>query len=203
MPAIGITGGISTGKSTFSDCLREIVPSAKYFNADQAAHSLVELPEVKQQILGEFGKEVFSSIGDLNRARLRAIVFVNATKRRALEQILHPRIRRQWMAEAKKHHNSPEFFFADIPLLYETGGEKWCERVVVVACSRKVQLDRLSKRTPLKSSEAEQILNAQMALDEKIRRADHVVWNNGDRRTLMEQARKLVVLWQEQSWTKI
>jgi dephospho-CoA kinase len=203
MPAIGITGGISTGKSTFSDCLREIVPSAKYFNADQAAHSLVELPEVKQQILGEFGKEVFSSIGDLNRARLRAIVFVNATKRRALEQILHPRIRRQWMAEAKKHHNSPEFFFADIPLLYETGGEKWCERVVVVACSRKVQLDRLSKRTPLKSSEAEQILNAQMALDEKIRRADHVVWNNGDRRTLMEQARKLVVFWQEQSWTKI
>jgi dephospho-CoA kinase len=203
MPAIGITGGISTGKSTFSDCLREIVPSAKYFNADQAAHSLVELPEVKQQILGEFGKEVFSSIGDLNRARLRAIVFVNATKRRALEQILHPRIRRQWMAEAKKHHNSPEFFFADIPLLYETGGEKWCERVVVVACSRKVQLDRLSKRTPLKSSETEQILNAQMALDEKIRRADHVVWNNGDRRTLMEQARKLVVFWQEQSWTKI
>jgi dephospho-CoA kinase len=203
MPAIGITGGISTGKSTFSDCLREIVPSAKYFNADQAAHSLVELPEVKQQILGEFGNEVFSSIGDLNRARLRAIVFVDATKRRALEQILHPRIRRQWMAEAKKHHNSAEFFFADIPLLYETGGEKWCERVVVVACSRKVQLDRLSKRTPLKSLEVEQILNAQMALDEKIRRADHVVWNNGDRRTLMEQARKLVVFWQEQSWTKI
>jgi dephospho-CoA kinase len=203
MPAIGITGGISTGKSTFGDCLREIVPSAKSFDADQAAHLLVELPEVKQEILGEFGNEVFSSTGDLNRARLRAIVFVNATKRRALEQILHPRIRRQWMAEAKKHHNSPEFFFADIPLLYETDGEKWCERVVVVACSRKVQLDRLSKRTPLKRSEAEQMLNAQMPLDEKIRRADHVVWNNGDRGTLMEQARKLVVFWQEQSWTKI
>ena len=203
MPAIGITGGISTGKSTFSDCLREIVPSAKFFSADQAAHSLVELPEVKREILGEFGNEVFSSTGDLNRARLRAIVFGETAKRRALEQILHPRIRRQWMAEAKKHHNSTEFFFADIPLLYETGGEKWCERVVVVACSRKVQLDRLSKRTPLKRSEEEQMLNAQMPLDEKIRRADHAVWNNGDRGTLMEQARKLVVFWQEQSWTKI
>lgn len=202
MPAIGITGGISTGKSTFCDCLRKIVPEAKFFDADFAARSLADLSEVRQEILGEFGSEVFSPGGDLNRAKLRAIVFANATSRRALEQILHPRIRRQWMAEAEKHRNSPDFFFADIPLLYETGGETLCERVVVVACSRKVQLDRLAKRKFLKGSEAEQMLNSQMALDEKIKRADHVVWNDGDRATLMEQAKDLVALWQEQSWKK-
>jgi dephospho-CoA kinase len=202
MPVIGITGGISTGKSTFCDCLREIVPSAKFFDADLAARSLTELPEVKDEILGEFGGEVFSPTGDLNRVKLRAIVFGNATKRRALEQFLHPRIRRQWLAQAEKHHNSPEFFFADIPLLYETGGERWCERVVVVACSRKVQLDRLAKRKSLKGSEAEQMLNSQMDLEEKIKRADHVVWNNGDRATLLEQAKSLVAIWQEQSWKK-
>jgi dephospho-CoA kinase len=202
MPAIGITGGISTGKSTFCDCLREIVPAAKFFDADLAAHSLVELPEVKQEILGEFGGGVFSPDGDLNRAKLRAIVFVEAAKRRALEQILHPRIRRQWIAEAKKHRNSPDFFFADIPLLYETGGETLCERVVVVACSRNVQLDRLAKRKSLERSEAEQMINSQMHLEEKIKRADHVVWNNDDRVTLLEQAKELVALWQEQSWKK-
>jgi dephospho-CoA kinase len=201
MPAIGITGGISTGKSTFSDCLRELVPSAKFFDADLASHSLAELPEVKQEILGQFGSGVFSPTGDLNRAKLRAIVFEDATKRRALEQILHPRIRRQWMAQAERHRNSPDFFFADIPLLYETGGERWCERVVVVACSRNVQLDRLAKRISLKDSEAEQLINSQMALEEKIKRADHVVWNNGDRATLVEQAKSLVALWQEQPWT--
>ena len=76
MPAIGITGGISTGKSTFCDCLREIIPAAKFFDADRAAHSLAELPEVKQEILSEFGGEVFSPDGDLNRAKLRAIVLV-------------------------------------------------------------------------------------------------------------------------------
>jgi len=130
MPAVGITGGISTGKSTFCGCLREIVPAAKFFDADLAARSLPELPEVKQEILGQFGGGVFSPDGDLNRTKLRAIVFADAAKRRALEQILHPRIRRQWMAEAKKHRNSPDFFFADIPLLYETGGETLCERVV-------------------------------------------------------------------------
>jgi dephospho-CoA kinase len=202
MPAIGITGGISTGKSTFCGCLREIVPAAKFFDADLAARLLPELPEVKQEILGQFGGGVFSPDGDLNRTKLRAIVFADAAKRRALEQILHPRIRRQWMAEAKKHRNSPDFFFADIPLLYETGGETLCERVVVVACSRNVQLDRLVKRKSLKRSEAEQMINSQMPLEEKIKRADHVVWNNGDRVTLMEQAKELVALWQEQSWKK-
>ena len=202
MPAIGITGGISTGKSTFCECLREIVPAAKFFDADLAAHLLAELPEVKQEILGQFGGGVFSPDGDLNRAKLRAIVFADAAKRRALEQILHPRIRRQWMAQAERHRDSPDFFFADIPLLYETGGETWCERVVVVACSRRVQLDRLAKRISLKESEAEQIINSQMALEEKIKRADHVVWNNGDRAMLMAQAKSLVALWQEQSWKK-
>jgi len=202
MPAIGITGGISTGKSTFCDCLREILPAAKFFDADLAARSLAELPEVKKEILGQFGSGVFSATGDLNRAKLRAIVFNNATKRRALEQILHPRIRRQWMAQAERHRNSPDLFFADIPLLYETGGETLCERVVVVACSHKVQLDRLAQRKFLKGSEAEQMINSQMALEEKIKRADHVVWNNGERATLMEQTRELVALWQEQSWAK-
>jgi dephospho-CoA kinase len=202
MPAVGITGGISTGKSTFCGCLREIVPAAKFFDADLAARLLPELPEVKQEILGQFGGGVFSPDGDLNRTKLRAIVFADAAKRRALEQILHPRIRRQWMAEAKKHRNSPDFFFADIPLLYETGGETLCERVVVVACSRNIQLDRLAKRKSLKRSEAEQMINSQMPLEEKIKRADHVVWNNGHRVTLMEQAKELVALWQEQSWKK-
>jgi len=202
MPAIGITGGISTGKSTFCECLREIVPTAKFFDADLAAHLLAELPEIKQEIFGQFGGGVFSPDGDLNRTKLRAIVFEDAAKRRALEQILHPRIRRQWMAEAKKHRNSPDFFFADIPLLYETGGETLCERVVVVACSRNVQLDRLAKRKSLKRSEAEQMINSQMPLEEKIKRTDHVVWNNRDRVTLMEQAKDLVALWQGRSWKK-
>ena len=50
MPAIGITGGISTGKSSFSDCLREILPGARFFNADEAAHAVVELSEIKQKL---------------------------------------------------------------------------------------------------------------------------------------------------------
>src|SRR5438132_7621759 len=122
MPAIGITGGICTGKSTFRQCVREIRPAAKFFDADDAAHQLVDFdPQVKKEILAEFGAEVFSGKGDLNRKQLRAIIFHDAAKKSALEKILHPRIRRQWSVEAERHRNSPNFFFADIPLLYETG----------------------------------------------------------------------------------
>src|SRR5882724_12224477 len=202
MPAIGITGGISTGKSTFVECLRELLPVATFFDADEAAHALLNRLEVENQVRREFGARVFSRKGDLNRTKLRAIVFADATKKRTLERILHPRIRRQWRTEAKGHRNSPRFFFADIPLLYETGGETFCDRVVVVACSQKLQLARLRKRMSVKSTEAKQMIHSQMPLEEKIRRADHVVWNNGDRTSLMEQARFLVALWQRQRRTK-
>jgi dephospho-CoA kinase len=202
MPAIGITGGISTGKSTFVECLRELLPVATFFDADQAAHALLSRPEVQKQIRREFGAQVFLSAGDLNRTMLRAIVFADATKKRALEQILHPRIRRQWRTKAKGHRNSPKFFFADIPLLYETGGESLCDQVVVVACSQRVQLARLRKRMSVRTAEAKQMINSQMPLGEKIKRADHVVWNDGDRTSLMEQARFLVASWHEQTWTK-
>ncbi|PYI56760.1 MAG: dephospho-CoA kinase [Verrucomicrobia bacterium] len=203
MAVIGITGGISTGKSTLCGCLREIVPNAKFFNADYAARALVDLdPEVKKEIRREFGNAIFSADQGLNREKLRHIVFIDAAKRRALEQILHPRIRRQWSTEAETHRNSPDFFFADIPLLYETGGERLCDRVVVVACSYRTQLRWLMERMSLERSATEQMINSQMPLEEKIRRADHVVWNNGARTVLADQARCLVALWQKQSWTK-
>jgi len=218
MPAIGITGGISTGKSTFCRCLREIlvgsarcadrtaqraVPTARFFDADDAAHQLVDLDSrVREELLAEFGTEIFSGKGDLNREQLRAIVFQDAAKKSALEKILHPRIRRQWSAEANKHRQSPDFFFADIPLLYETAGETLCDRVVVVACSPSIQLASLLARGGMERTAAEEMIKSQMPLEEKIRRADHVVWNNGDRSVLKDQAEKLIEVWRREKWTR-
>jgi dephospho-CoA kinase len=197
MAVIGITGGISTGKTTFCECLRELVPGATFFNADQSARDLAEHdPEVRELIAQEFGAGIFSAAGDLNRAQMRSIVFADAEKKRALEQILHPRIRRQWSLEAESRRHSTDLFFADIPLLYETGGETLCDSVVVVACSSSVQLARLVARAQLERETAEQMISAQMQLSEKIRRADHVVWNNGARAALAAQAGVLAKHWQ-------
>ena len=202
MPAIGITGGISTGKSTFTQCLRQLLPEAQFFDADIAARQVVDLEEVKRELLETFGLSIFLRGGDLNREALRAIVFQDAAKRGALEKILHPRIRRQWSIEADKHRKSLKFFFADIPLLYETGGETLCDRVVLVACSPEIQLANLMRRMQLERAQAEAMIKSQMPLEEKIKRADHVVWNNGDKSGLAGQAELLVELWRQEKWTK-
>ena len=199
MPAIGITGGISTGKTAFCECLREIIPAAAFFNADQAARQLVEQdPGVGKELAAEFGPSIYSPGGHLNRTELRSIILQSPEKKAALEKILHPRIRRQWSAEAQKYRQPFDFFFADIPLLYETGGEALCDCVVVVACSPDVQMSRLLQRGSIDGTAAEQMIKTQMPLEEKIKRADHVVWNNGVRDGLMHQARALVALWKVQ-----
>src|ERR1700730_5710013 len=196
MPAIGITGGISTGKSTFVNYLRELLPGAKFFDADAMARELTQHDEnVLAEIRRKFGNDIFDANGQLNRSALRAMVFQASEKRRELEQILHPPIRQHWSGEAEKHRKLNDYFFADIPLLYETGGEKLCDRVVVVACSEEVQLRRLMKRTGLDRNSATAIIAAQMALTEKVKRADHVVWNNGRESVLAGQARFLMNLW--------
>lgn len=197
MAVIGITGGIATGKSAFCDCLRELT-AAGFFDADRAAHEISSGdPEARELIAREFGPEAYGPTGDLNRALIRGIVFADAGKKRALEQILHPRIRRQWSQEAESRRNSNDLYFADIPLLYETAGETLCDRVVVVACSADVQLERLMKRTSLSADEARRMIATQMPLADKLRRADHVAWNNGTRAELLEQARLLVALWKQ------
>ena len=179
-------------------CLRQLVQDARFFDADVTARELADRdPEVRGLIEKEFGPEVYSASGDLNREAVRTIVFADAEKKRALEQILHPRIRRQWSLEAESRRNSTEFFFADIPLLYETGGETLCDCVVVVACSPGVQLERLVARTKLDRAAAEEMIFSQMPLTEKIRRANHVVWNNGGRGVLAAQAGLLAKYWQD------
>src|SRR5881275_563095 len=196
MPSIGVTGGISTGKSTFMNCLRQLFPEATFFDADVMARELARQDKnVLAEIRKTFGGRVFTESGELNRDALRGIVFGASEKRRQLEQILHPPIRRHWSREAEKHRQSNQYFFADIPLLYETGGEKLCDRVVVVACSEEIQMRRLMQRTGLDRNAAEGIISAQMPLSEKVKLADHVIWNNGPEGLLEEQARLLTDIW--------
>jgi dephospho-CoA kinase len=197
MSVICITGGIATGKSAVTRLWRARFPAAEFFDADQSARELTDQdPEVRQLIAQTFGSEIYSA-GDLNREALRAIIFADPEKKRALEQILHPRIRRQWAAEAESNRGPNQFFLADIPLLYETGGELLCDRVVVVACSTATQLQRLMARSSLSREAAEKMIAAQMPLTEKMKCADYVIWNNGPETALALQVETLANLWRQ------
>lgn len=188
MPVIGITGGVACGKSTASRIVAEAI-GASVFDADRKVHELLAGdPEVARSLGEQFGPEVLDARGVPDRERLRSLVFLADSARRALERILHPKVRDAWEAEAANFRVAHRFLLVEIPLLYETGGESLCDRVVVVACGRPTQLDRLNARRGLDRITAGRIVDAQMPLPEKVRRADHVIWNAGGTGSLERQA---------------
>ena len=191
MPGIGITGGVATGKSTVARrllmALGNAVP-ADLFDADFEARRLTDTDLVVQKkIKSAFGAQVFDSEGNLARNRLRELVFHDAAARKTLESILHPRIREAWIGRT----HGERLLLADIPLLYETGAEPYFDRIIVTACSRASQIQRLVHGRQLSESIARQMIQAQMPLEEKIRRADYLVWTDCPPDTTEEQVRRI------------
>lgn len=178
MPAIGITGGVATGKTTVARALLDRLPGrlgVSLFSADFEARRLTETDfVVQEEIRSAFGDRVFDPDGNLARNRLRELVFQEAKARKTLEDILHPRIRRAWVHQVA----SERLLLAEIPLLYETVAEKYFDLIIVTACSRKSQNERLVSGRDLPEALVEQMINAQMALEAKIQRADRVVWTD-------------------------
>ncbi len=178
MPSIGITGGVATGKSTVARHLLKLLQRnvpVELFNSDFEARRLTDSDlVVQEEIRAAFGVQVFDSGGNLVRDRLRDLVFHDGTARKVLESILHPRIREAWISRT----GGDGLLLAEIPLLYETGAESYFDRIIVTACSRASQVERIVVERRLLKELAEQIIQAQMDLEEKIRRADWVVWTD-------------------------
>ncbi|MEP6673382.1 MAG: dephospho-CoA kinase [Chthoniobacter sp.] len=191
MPALGITGGVATGKSSFSRALLRYL-SAEIFDADRCAHDLLAEDEgVQKAVVAAFGDDVIGQDGRPDRARLREIVFANPGKRRHLEQILHPIIRDRWMGLAGEAARSDHWFCADIPLLYETNAQSHFAAVIVVACAPRTQRARLREQRQLPNEIAENIIASQFDLTTKVAQADYLIWNDSSDSCLDRQARLL------------
>lgn len=181
MPLIGLTGGIATGKSTVTRMLA--ARGAVTFSADEAARAVLA-PHgfALRRIVEEFGPEMLTSEGVLDRARMGRAVFRDPEARRRLEGILHPLIRsllRDQIEAAQRDLPAHVPIVVEIPLLYEGGLETWFDRVVVVTASEAVQRTRLQQRDHLDAEEAARRIAAQWPLAEKAARADYVVVNDG------------------------
>ena len=191
MPVLGITGGIATGKSTFVQAFAGQLP-AQVFDADLAAHELLSGDlAVRAAVVEAFGTSVLDGEGRPDRQRLRELVFADPSKRKTLEEILHPRIRARWAAGAEQFRDRPDWLLVDIPLLFETGAQSHFERVVVVACSREAQIQRLRENRNIQDALIENIIGAQLDLGSKVRLGQHVIWNDSTREALESQARLL------------
>lgn len=166
------------GKSTVADCLAK--HGLQVVDTDAIARELVKPGSpALAEIATTFGREFTRPDGNLDRARMAARVFGDAKARKELEAILHPRIRKRWQARlAECEAAGAPIAVVVIPLLYETGAEAELDRVICVACSQPTQSRRLTERGW--SAEAIQQRNAaQLPIDEKVRRADYVVWSEG------------------------
>lgn len=191
MPVIGITGGIATGKSTLVEALLKLAP-AEAFDADRCVRGLLEGdPGVRAAVIAAFGEAVLDASGMLHRARLREQVFHDDASRARLEAILHPLVRHAWSVQAGQCRAANVFLYADVPLLFETGGGQDCDRVIVVACSPETQRARMRLHRGLAPELIERMIGAQLDLATKVARADHVVWNDSTTEIVEEQARLL------------
>jgi dephospho-CoA kinase len=190
MAVIGVTGGIGSGKSTFSKMLADHL-SARLFDADSAARELLESdPAVCQEITTELFAEAYSPDGHPDRAAIRRLVFHDPAAKARLESILHPRIRERWTQLAAECRQNATPLVVEIPLLFETGAERFFDRIVTVACSHETQLARTAARG-LPRDEAESIIRSQLPLERKTSLAHFVVWNDGSLTNLENQASEL------------
>ena len=188
MPVLGVTGGVATGKSSFTGLLRHHLP-AGLFDADQAAHELLANDDaVRQAVVEAFGDVICDAKGNPDRTKLRALIFDDESKRRQLERILHPAIRARWTKRAAQIAHEGGWFVVDIPLLFETQAEASFDRIVVVACSPVTQRRRLAEQRGLSAALAEKIITSQLDLATKINQAHHVIWNDSTLPCLERQA---------------
>ena len=190
MKLIGLTGGIASGKSTVSAMLREL--GALVLDADEIAREVVApgqpaLAEIAARFPGVVGPD-----GLLNRSKLGARVFGAAAERKALNEILHPRIRAEVLSRTQAlAAQGVELVVYDAALLVENGQHEAMDGVIVVSAPRETQISRVMARDGLTRDQAEARVNSQLPLEAKLKHATWVIDTSGDREQTREQTRKV------------
>ena len=179
---IGLTGGIGTGKSTVSQILKE--KNFPVIDLDIISHEVIKFPKVVEKIVENFGKEVleYNNTGNwiISREKLGRVIFGNREKRLILNSIMHPeilRIMREKILECKKEN---KIIFVEIQLLFEVQWEKEFDYILLVSAEKETQIKRILARDKRSKEEALSIINSQMPLDEKKKRSDYVIENDGN-----------------------
>lgn len=180
----GLTGGIACGKSTVSSLLRS--HGAAVIDADQLARNVV-IPgsEGLAAVTNVFGDSILHSDGSLDRQALGGVVFADPEMRRTLESLLHPRIAKESAVAISRHIAAGvDVIIYDAALLVEQGRQRDFAGLIVVACTPKVQRERLAHRDGLDAEAVTARLASQLPIEDKVAAADFVVWNDGSRAEL-------------------
>ena len=194
MLKIGLTGGIACGKSFVLNEFRQL--GVHCIDADEVAHQVIVPGEpAYRDIVAHFGTGILGDDSAIDRAKLGAAVFGDEGERQRLNRIVHPRIHeeldRQLARLEAGEGSEATLAMVDAALMVETGSFRKYDYVVVVSCRPEQQLERLLGRGGLTRPEAQARIDSQMPIEEKVRFADFVIDNSGDRGRTRDRVREL------------
>ena len=183
---VGLTGGIASGKSTVSKYLAE--KGFKVYDADRIAKDISEKKLVQEEIILNFGDKILTEDGKVDRKKLKEIVFADKDKLKKLNAIIHPKVV-DFYRELKEK-NTDETIIFDVPLLFESGIDKFCDKILVVISDYDIQLNRIIERDNIDKELASKIIKSQISNEERIKKADIVIENNTSLEELYEKVER-------------
>ncbi len=189
MLTVGMTGGIGSGKSTAADQFFHL--GAGIIDTDMIARQLVSMGKpIWQAIVTRFGEEILSADRNLNRDKLKKIIFSHRKEKQWLEDLLHPQIRRTVEQQIKQQINIP-YCIIVIPLLTENLPNPLIDRILVIDTKETLQLQRTMQRDNTSTNLIQAIMSTQATREQRLVAADDVIENNTTLEALADAVRKM------------
>lgn len=185
MLKIGLTGGIGSGKSIAAKYFKQL--GIAVIDADEIVHDLLRDQKLVKKIATYFGDAILTS-QQLDRKKMRALIFTNPKKRRWLEKLLHPLAYKKLLAPVKTKY---PYCILVIPLLLETKKTNLVDRVLVIDSTQKNQIKRTKTRDHTSTAAIKKIINAQVTCQQRLQQADDIIVNNGTKSALKQQIKKM------------
>ena len=184
---VGLTGGIGSGKSSAANFFIEL--GIDVIDADEVSKNILDSNlQAKDKFLDAFGKEFLDTNNNIDRSLLRSEIFKDEQKKTLLESIIHPLVREQIL---KFIENSKSIYkIIMVPLIFETKSQSFYDKIIVIDCEEKIQINRASKRDNKSRDNIINIMNAQASRQDRNSIADIIIMNNDSLEDLKKEVIK-------------
>lgn len=171
---IGLTGGIGSGKSTVANYIA--AKGIPVYIADAEAKKIMDDAEVIREVQKLFNENVILDNGFLDRAKIAQIVFADKERLHALNELIHPKVKnhfREWL----KSHENEKFIIKEVAILFESGGDKECDKVILVTAPMETRIQRTVKRDGVDPEAVKARIKNQLSDEEKMVKSDYIIEN--------------------------
>lgn len=187
---VGLTGGIASGKSTVAEFFRQ--KGIPVVDADEISRAVTE-PDAEgaKAIEENFGSEMFV-LKRLDRKKLAAYCFANKERTEKLNSVLHPIIIKEMLRQTEEYEKAgAKTVIWDVPLLFEAGLDRYCNKIIAVVCNENTRILRAQKRSDISAEEVKKRISRQMSDGERRKRADYIIDNGKSKEKTFLQAEKI------------